>query len=119
MIDGNESAPSESVSLPANAPPNQVRSIDHQRIQEGAERAAVRAVAAGVHADVDEVQCVAPPEVAAARIQARAARGDDASDADEVVAARMAARADPWPEAIDVPTLGPPDAVLARALARL
>jgi plasmid stability protein len=54
--------------------------------------------------------------VAAARIRARRAGGDRESDADEVVAAAMAADADPWPEAVVIDTGGPvPGAVAAAA----
>ncbi|QGG93684.1 bifunctional aminoglycoside phosphotransferase/ATP-binding protein [Actinomarinicola tropica] len=83
------------------------------------ERDLARLVAREGHADLRELSCVVPQEVAAARIHARAARGGDASDADEAVAAQMAATADAWPEATEVSTLGTPDAVLAGVLDRL
>lgn len=86
---------------------------------DAAERDAARRVGVDAVADLFEVECVVPREVAAARIQARAARGGDASDADELVAAQMAARAGAWPEALEVSTLGAPDEVVARVLDRL
>lgn len=83
---------------------------------DGAQRDAARAVAESTSSDLSELECVAPSEVAAARMRARAERGGDPSDADAGVAAAMAATADPWPEASVVRTVGPPDAVLAGAL---
>ena len=78
-------------------------------------RAEARQVAEATSSDLVELRCVAPTEVAAARLRARAERGGDPSDADASVAAAMAAVADPWPEAVEVRTVGPPDAVLAGA----
>lgn len=83
---------------------------------DGARRATARRVAEEAAADLVELECVAPTEVAAARMRARAERGGDPSDADARVAAAMAAAADPWPEAAPIRTVGPPDAVLAGAL---
>ena len=59
--------------------------------------------------DLVALHCVAPPEVAAARIRARLARGDDASDATPGVLAAMAARFDPWPGAAAIDTSGAVD----------
>jgi predicted kinase len=67
-------------------------------------RAAARALAELHHADLTELRCDAPATVAAARIEQRRAAGRDASDATVVVAAAMAADADPWPEAEVVDT---------------
>jgi uncharacterized protein len=79
-------------------------------------RADARALAAELGAEVTELCCTCPTDVAAARMRARAAAGDHESDADEAVAAAMAADADPWPEADPVDTGGDLAAALAGAL---
>jgi uncharacterized protein len=71
-------------------------------------------VAGAVAAELVELRCVAPPEVAAARIRSRPPT--DPSDATPEVAARLAENADPWPTATPIDTSGPPDAALAVAL---
>jgi uncharacterized protein len=75
-----------------------------------------RAVAATTAADTDsrliQMCCVVDTDVAARRLAGR----HSMSDADAAVAARMAANADPWPEAVQVPTAGIPDESLASAL---
>lgn len=76
-------------------------------------RQAARALAAELGAEVTELRCTCPTDLAAARMRARAAAGDHESDADEDIAAAMAADADPWPEAVPIDTGGPgPDAVV-------
>lgn len=75
-------------------------------------RDAARALAVEAVADVVELRCELDPELAAARIRARAAEGTDASDADEAVAAVLAAAADPWPDAVVLDTSGRVEAVL-------
>ncbi|PRX45210.1 hypothetical protein B0I33_110310 [Prauserella shujinwangii] len=80
------------------------------------ERAAVTDVAVRTHSELRALRCVAPPEVAARRIRDR---HGDVSDADPAVAARMAADAEPWPEATEIDTTVPPDAALAQAVAAL
>jgi aminoglycoside phosphotransferase family enzyme/predicted kinase len=82
-------------------------------------RDVARKLAAETHTDVVEVCCVLPPDVAAARIGRRTRRGGDPSDATVEVAAEMAAAFDPWPTAITVDTLAPPDDVLEGALSSL
>jgi len=82
-------------------------------------RRRLRRAAAGVHAELVELRCVAPPGVAAERIGARLRRRSDASDATAEVAAAMAAEADPWPEAVTVDTSGSKPASLRAALAAL
>ncbi len=77
-------------------------------------RQAARRLAWRSLADVCELRCAAPPNVAAGRIDARA--GDDVSDATPEVAARMALDADPWPSAICVDTTRDHASTLARAL---
>ena len=49
---------------------------------------------------------------AAARIDERSRRGDDASDADASIARSLAAEFDPWPAAIEVDTSPAPDDVV-------
>ncbi len=69
-----------------------------------AQREAAREVAATRHADMVELCCVAPVEVAAQRMRTRAAAHDDPSDATPEIAAAMALRADPWGRARVVDT---------------
>jgi predicted kinase len=83
---------------------------EHERIE-------ARNVAESTHADLVELRCTAPAEVAAARLDRRLAAGTDASDATPAVAARMAEVADPWPEALVIDTTGPPESTQAQALA--
>lgn len=82
-----------------------------------AARAAGRELAEATSSRIVELRCTLDAAVAAGRIRARAARGGDASDADELIAARMAEVADAWPEAQAVDTSPPPDEVLATVLA--
>lgn len=67
-------------------------------------RAAARLLAAETGSELIELRCTAPADVARRRIRSRLAHGCDASDADPVVAARLAEVADRWPESIEVPT---------------
>jgi aminoglycoside phosphotransferase family enzyme/predicted kinase len=73
-------------------------------------REAARLLADQCQADLTELRCSAPADVADQRLIDRLARGDDPSDADPEIARRLAAVADPWPEAavvdtgVDVPT---------------
>jgi len=80
-------------------------------------RRAARALAEDTAADLVELRCVAPAGVAAERIRARLAAGSDPSDATPAVAAAMAARFDPWPEATDLDTAGAVDSSVAPAVA--
>nr|HMS90501.1 AAA family ATPase [Acidimicrobiales bacterium] len=80
-----------------------------------AERAAARAVAEATSADLTELCCVLAPEVAAARIRARSRAGTALSEATPDVAAAMAARFAPWPEATELDTAAPPGAPVDRA----
>lgn len=80
-----------------------------------AQRAAARALADEVAADLVELRCVLPPEIAAARVAARERRGDDVSDATVDVARELAARAEPWPSARDIDTSGTVDETVAAA----
>jgi hypothetical protein len=63
--------------------------------------AACSAAAAAAHADLVQLRCTAPAEVAARRLTARTG---DISDASETVARHMAASAIPWPEAVTIDT---------------
>jgi len=79
-------------------------------------RQQARAVAEASAAQVVELRCDAPTDVAAARMARRATKGGDASDATPLIAARMAAVADPWPEAATIATGADRAHVLAEAL---
>jgi predicted kinase len=82
-------------------------------------RGAARTLAASTASDLVELRCVVPVEIAAQRAARRAATGRDPSDATPEIAARLAAGADPWPEAIDVDTRPAPEVVAERALAAI
>ena len=71
-------------------------------------RAEARAVAADRRATIRELRCVAPSEVADARIRDRQAVGSDLSDATPEVARAMAATFAPWPEATVIDTVRSP-----------
>jgi predicted kinase len=58
-----------------------------------------RQVAAATRSELVEIRCQAPAAVGRERIAARAARGEDPSEATPEIADRLAADADPWPEA--------------------
>jgi len=55
-------------------------------------------------AELHELRCVVPAEIAAHRLEARTASGRDASDATPTVAQRMRLGADPWEQAIPIDT---------------
>ena len=74
---------------------------------DAAERAAARLVAEATAADLSELCCVLPAEVAAERIRARTRAGTDPSEATPDVAAALAERFAPWPEATELDTTGP------------
>ena len=82
-----------------------------------AQRAAARAVAEQTSSDLVELRCALPAGLAARRLQERAARGGDPSDADPATAQRMAERFAPWPEAVVLDAQQPPARVLAQAQA--
>jgi uncharacterized protein len=88
-----------------------------------AHRAAVRRAASAAHARVVELRCVADPRTVARRVAQRSAAGSDASDATPEIAAAVAARFAPWPEAIEIDTTGAdvalPPAIGPRVWARL
>lgn len=70
-------------------------------------------VARDTHSRLVPLCCTAPTEVAAARLRSRS---DSISDADVTIAAAMANTADPWPDAIELPTSAAPGQTLAHAL---
>jgi aminoglycoside phosphotransferase family enzyme/predicted kinase len=72
-------------------------------------RAEVAAMAGQAAADLVQLRCAAPHAVAAERMTRRSNDPTYAnpSDADQQVAARMARRQDPWPDAIIIETAGP------------
>lgn len=79
-------------------------------------RARARAAASAAGALVVEIRCETDPAAAAARIAARRAAGEGASDATPQIAQRLAAAADPWPEALPLDTGRPQPAVDRDAL---
>jgi predicted kinase len=80
-------------------------------------RARARVVAEAAHADLDELRCAAPAAVTGPRLAARAAEGQDPSDATADIAAAMEAVASAWPEAALLDTARPLDQTLAAARA--
>jgi aminoglycoside phosphotransferase family enzyme/predicted kinase len=79
-------------------------------------RAEARDVAARTHADIVELRCSAPPDLAARRIRRRVAAGGDPSDATPDIAAKLAVAEDPWPTAAIVDTSPGPAEALVKAL---
>lgn len=65
-----------------------------------------RALAGDTSSTLTELRCTLPAAVAAARIEQRRADGEDPSEATSAVAAAMAERFAPWPEAVEVSTDG-------------
>jgi len=86
---------------------------------DGSWRDSARALGLETLADLAELRCTAPPEVAEARIAARHERRGDPSDATAAVARAMAAAETPWPTATVVDTTSPPEEVLSSVLERL
>lgn len=84
-----------------------------------ARRAAARRLAAETHARCTELRCTVDPETAARRVARRAEKGTDSSEATPEIARRLAAAFDPWPEAHEIATDGPPGATLAAGLTAL
>lgn len=80
-----------------------------------AHREAARRLAVRHGAQVVELRCELPGEVASRRIEERRRRGGDPSQATPAIAARMAAAADAWPQAMALSTAGPPDEVCRTA----
>ena len=77
-------------------------------------RSAARALAERCRADLMELCCQAPAEVADARMAERTGP----SDADPVIAARMAQDMAPWPQATSLDTVVPLESTLRSVLDR-
>lgn len=81
-----------------------------------------RRVAEDASADLTELRCEAPTELAARRLRERAANAGqateqrDPSDATPEIATAMADREAPWPSSIGIETSGAPEVSLAAAL---
>jgi hypothetical protein len=79
-----------------------------------ADRAAAAALAEATASELHQMRCEVDAVTARSRLEARAARGDDPSDAGVAIARALAELADPWPEATTVDTSGPPDVTATR-----
>ncbi len=84
---------------------------------DAAHRALARRAADKAAADLVEVRCTAPLEVCRSRISRRRAEGRDPSEATPEIAAEIAQRFEPWPEAHVVDTDRDLERVLDEALA--
>ncbi|HSJ72705.1 MAG TPA: AAA family ATPase [Miltoncostaeaceae bacterium] len=84
-----------------------------------AAREGAREVAASTCSELIEIRCSAPADVGRRRIAERAARGGDPSEATPAIARRLAADADPWPQASTLDTDRSLADTLADALARV
>jgi aminoglycoside phosphotransferase family enzyme/predicted kinase len=82
-------------------------------------RALAARVAQETFSDITELRCDTPPEVAARRMRRRRDLGGDPSDADEAIAAAMAEKADPWPDAVVIDTTVDPSTACQAALSVL
>lgn len=80
-------------------------------------RDVVRALAGETASELVEIRCTVGADEAERRMVQRLDLGLDASDADPVVAARLAAVSDPWPESTELPTERSIRAVVDEALA--
>jgi aminoglycoside phosphotransferase family enzyme/predicted kinase len=80
-------------------------------------RKAAAALAQRVGADLVQLRCEVPADQAATRLSGRAPGAPGVSDADAAVAATMASKEEPWPEAVAIDTSGPLDAAVGRAVA--
>ncbi|GAA5104563.1 AAA family ATPase [Haloechinothrix salitolerans] len=76
-------------------------------------RDAARAVADETRSELVQLRCYAPTDVTAERMRRRTG---SASDADADIAMEMAARTDPWPDAIALDTVKAPSVTAAEAL---
>ena len=77
-------------------------------------RDAANEVANRTHTTLVALQCEAATEIAVARLRQRA---PTISDADERIAAAIAAHTDPWPQATAIRTDDTPDRSLQQAIA--
>ncbi|MEM7271915.1 MAG: AAA family ATPase [Actinomycetota bacterium] len=82
---------------------------------DAARRADLRLLAERTAATLTELRCVAPVDIAKARILQRSSATHNPSDATPDIADHIAARFDDWPEAITVDTTEPPPATVVAA----
>jgi aminoglycoside phosphotransferase family enzyme len=80
-------------------------------------RSAAARLAETTVADLTELRCVAPMEVAVARAARRSMAATDMSDADETVVRAMADTEAAWPSATTIDTNAAPDAGISAAVA--
>jgi uncharacterized protein len=80
------------------------------------QRVRARELAAAGSAELVELCCSCAPDVAAARIEARIARGGSNSEVTTDIAATLASERDPWPEAVMIETSHEPAEVRRIAL---
>ena len=78
-----------------------------------------RGLASRTSSRLTELQCAVPAAVADARLDERAARGDDASDATSSMSTEFAASFDDWPQALLIDTLPAIGEVVDTALGRI
>jgi predicted kinase len=86
---------------------------------DAAQRDRATEMAAQAVADVDQLHCVAPAEVADARLARRAGRRGEPSDATGPIARALATVEAPWPDSTSIDTTPGVDEVLATALGAL
>lgn len=84
-----------------------------------ARRAAAAAIAASTSSELIALRCSVAPDVAAARVAARASIGTDASDATAEMAGVLGERFAEWPDAWVVDTAATPEVVASSVLAAL
>ena len=82
-------------------------------------RHAAARLAEETSAELVELRCTTPTDIAVERVNRRRAEATDPSDASEEVTRVLAARAEPWPTATEVDTSGDADDAVAAALATL
>ncbi len=82
-------------------------------------RDAAAALAGQASAELVEIRCVAPVEVAVERVVHRLREGTDPSDATEQVARALSAADTGWATAAEVDTSGDPEVAVASALSRV
>jgi aminoglycoside phosphotransferase family enzyme/predicted kinase len=83
---------------------------------DAAQRRLAEEIAARTASRLIAVECHAPVDVAAQRVQRRLTAGTDSSEADAEVARRLAAHRDPWPAATTIRTDTSPEVSLGEAV---
>lgn len=83
------------------------------------DRRAARMIARSHHAEMVEIECVLDADTARQRISERLSDSSNVSDATPSVVDHIAARAEPWPEAISIDTSVPIDQMVATAVAEI